>query len=267
MKALSRVSIFLLAVTIGLAITVISPAGAQQNVSELTINEHRKITFSTDGSVSASAAAQLAQEIRLADKIISEFLGVEYDGNYRVDIGVSYITSRALLHVYAGNRGYVEFPTLGVKKRNSAVMHEITHIIAPNYNRFLAEGLAVYVQEKFQSNEAPPIFGRDLHKGTSEQQPIPLVALIKETKDTAYFWSRKMVQSQQQRSAYFHAGSLVRFLIEHESFGKDEATRLEKFKRFYGLADRHQRQEIFEAVYGVSLVELESMWRSYIKNR
>jgi hypothetical protein len=158
----------------GFATTAIAPAGAQQNVAELTINEHRKITVSTDGSVGASDAAQLAQEIRLADKIISEFLRTEYDGNYRVDVGLSYTTSRALLHVYDGNRGYVEFPTGGVKKKNSAVMHEITHIIAPNYNRFLAEGLAVYMQERFQRNGAPPIFGRDLHKGTADQGPISL---------------------------------------------------------------------------------------------
>lgn len=77
-------TISLVTIAIGLTIAVLSPAGAKENIADVRINEQRRITVSTDSSLSASEAGQLAQEVKLADKIVSEFLGIKYDGDYRV---------------------------------------------------------------------------------------------------------------------------------------------------------------------------------------
>jgi hypothetical protein len=44
-----------------------------------------------------------------------------------------------------GHRGFLEMPLRGVRENTGALLHEIVHIYAPNNNRFLAEGLAVYL--------------------------------------------------------------------------------------------------------------------------
>lgn len=242
-------------------------AYSQDPISE-RINDRRGITVTTDGSVTEAEVKRFGQEIKLADTVVSEFLGIQYDGDYRVDIGTRHRVSRALIHVWAGNRGFVEFPTRNIKRQNAAIVHEVTHIIAPNYNRFLAEGLAVYMQERFQKNNSPPILGRDLHQDTAQQDAIPLDDLIRETKDAFYYWSKAMSTTPENRNAYFHAGSLVKFLMENEYFGIDEKTRLEKFKSLYGLADEGRHgAKIFENVYGMEMKELENMWRSYLKKQ
>lgn len=242
-------------------------AYSQDPISE-RINEKRGITVTTDGSVTEAEAKQFAKEIKLADSIVSEFLVTTYDGDYRVDISTRHITSRALIHVWAGNRGFVEFPTRNIKRQNAAIVHEVTHIIAPNYNRFLAEGLAVYTQERFQKNNAPPILSKDLHQGTAQQDVISLDDLIRETKDTFYYWSKAMSTTPENRNAYFHAGSLVKFLLENEYFGKEEKAKLEKFKRLYELANEGiHGAKIFDVVYGIPMKEVEKMWRSYLKTQ
>lgn len=221
-----------------------------------------RVIVNSDGSVTESESQYFAKQVEEADRIVSNYLSMRFDGTYRIDIGRQYRTSRALLFVYKGERGYMEFPTRSIERDNAAVVHEVTHVIAPNYNRFLAEGLAVYMQDKFSQKSAVPTFGKDLHAGASESE-LKLEDLIRETKDYFYYWSRRNIGTQEVINAYFHAGSLVKFLIENEAYGADEKTRLERFKKLYALAEKGEGK-MFEIAYGKSLPEIEKEWRSYI---
>jgi hypothetical protein len=137
----------------------------------------------------------------------------------------------------------MEMPLRGVRNNDGALLHEIVHIYAPNDNRFLAEGLAVYVHQKLAGNRAFPNFGRPLDAEArarlaeiesleglnSVRTPKPLGTVLRE------------------QDAYVLAGSFVGFLIER-----------------YGLADFRKlyARGTYEAVYGKSLAVLEKEWRS-----
>jgi hypothetical protein len=71
--------------------------------------------------------------------------------------------SRSLVPAWNDRRGHMEFPTSRAVDRKAALAHELTHVFCPNGNRFLAEGLAVYVQAEIGSNPAFPNFGEPLH--------------------------------------------------------------------------------------------------------
>ena len=57
----------------------------------------------------------------------------------------------------------MELPTWRVATGKSAILHELVHVLFPNANRFMAEGLAIYLQAKIGGNSAFPNFGRPLH--------------------------------------------------------------------------------------------------------
>jgi hypothetical protein len=80
-----------------------------------------------------------------------------------VVVAKNFKTSRALLPAWEGRRGRMEFPTWRVATGRAAITHELVHVYYPNGNRFLAEGLAIYVQALIGGNPAFPNFGRPLH--------------------------------------------------------------------------------------------------------
>ena len=56
----------------------------------------------------------------------------------------------------------MEFPAYRVAVEEAPVLHELTHVYFPNSNRFLAEGIAVYMQHEHGTSIAYPDFGTDL---------------------------------------------------------------------------------------------------------
>ena len=86
----------------------------------------------------------------------------------RVFVSDEYKISRALLPASIGQRGRMEFPAWKVVAGEAAITHELVHVYFPNGNRFLAEGLAVYLQATIGGNPAFPNFGRPLHEVTRE---------------------------------------------------------------------------------------------------
>ena len=55
--------------------------------------------------------------------------------------------------------------------RGTFTCDEIVHIYAPHQNRFLAEGLAVYLHAKLAGNPAFPNFGEDLRRLAARDLP------------------------------------------------------------------------------------------------
>jgi hypothetical protein len=65
-----------------------------------------------------------------------------------VFISEMYSLSKSLVPAWFGQRGWMEFPAYRVAAGQASIGHELVHILFPNGNRMLAEGLAVYLQYK-----------------------------------------------------------------------------------------------------------------------
>jgi hypothetical protein len=68
--------------------------------------------------------------------------------DFHVFVSEVYPRSRALVPAWLGQRGWMEFPAHRVVAGEAGIAHEIVHVLFPNGNRLLAEGLAVYLQNR-----------------------------------------------------------------------------------------------------------------------
>jgi hypothetical protein len=175
-------------------------------------------------------------------KKIENFWGATWKEPIRIHVDRSYRISKALIPSYHGNRGFMEMPLRGVRNNDGALLHEMVHIYAPNDNRFLAEGLAVYLHHKMAGNRAFPNFGKSLDAEARER----LAQIESLDRLNAVRTPRPLGSVLDEQSAYILAGSFVGFLIEK-----------------YGLLEFRKLYEsgAYESAYGKSLRELEKEWR------
>jgi hypothetical protein len=83
--------------------------------------------------------------------------------DFHVFVSNRYQLSKALLPAWLGQRGRMEFPAARAFAGEASIGHELIHVLLPNANRMLAEGLAVYLQHKlFPKVYTYPNFGRPL---------------------------------------------------------------------------------------------------------
>ena len=170
---------------------------------------------------------------------VEAFWGATWTEIIHIDIDDSYKLSRALT---TSTRGFMEMPRKGVREQRSALLHEIVHVYAPNRNRFLAEGLAVYLQQKLGGNPAFPNFGKDLRELARDR--LSAVSSLEPLNNVRT--PRPLRTVMQEQSAYILAGSFVGFLIEN-----------------YGVAMFRNLYEVesYDSVYGKNLAALEIEWR------
>jgi hypothetical protein len=127
-------------------------------------------------------------------------------------------------------------------------LHEIVHIYAPNNNRFLAEGMAVYLHAKLGGNPAFPNFGEALRR--SAVRSLPRVQSLESLNSVRT--PRPLGTVIDEKTAYVIAGSFVGFLIETYS--------LPAFRNLY-------ETESYKKVYGKSLDALEREWRLTLQGK
>jgi hypothetical protein len=174
---------------------------------------------------------------------VEEYWGATWAGPIRIHVDRSYRISKALIPAHRGDRGFMEMPHRGVQNNDGALLHEVVHIYAPNGNRFLAEGLAVYLHQKLAGNRAFPNFGRPLDAQARERlRDIESLDKLNSVRTPT-----RLGAEVGEQSAYILAGSFVGFLIE--KYG------LPQFRKLY-------ESGAYEAAYGKSLAELEKEWRS-----
>lgn len=178
-------------------------------------------------------------------KKIETFWGATWKEPIRIHVDRSYRISKALVPSYQGNRGLLEMPLRGVRNNDGALLHEMVHIYAPNDNRFLAEGLAVYLHHKLAGNRAFPNFGKALDAEARER----LSQIESLDRLNAVRTPRPLGSVLNEQSAYIFAGSFVGFLIE--KYG------LPEFRKLY-------ESGTYESAYGKSLRELEKEWRGVL---
>ena len=66
---------------------------------------------------------------------------------------------KTLMSLWRG-QNRMEMPVHRVRDGRAPLIHETTHSLSPSRNRYLVEGLAVYLGEKFGTLNAFPTFGR-----------------------------------------------------------------------------------------------------------
>jgi hypothetical protein len=202
----------------------------------------------------------------------------------QVFVSDEYKIPRSLVPASLGRRGRMEFPAWKAIAGEAAIAHELTHVFFPNGHRLLAEGLAVYLQDKIGGNPAFPSFGTPLHQVAREllREMVPEFAAgkpeslakirladldkIATPSPLRLRVGRVLYENTPAGQAHLYplAGSLVQFLIE--AYGTDKLralyvqTPLVPFERNPGSADR------WRGIYGVSLADLEMQWRSLIAN-
>jgi hypothetical protein len=195
----------------------------------------------SDELTSAEVEAYCRYAVQERQKV-EAFWGATWRELIRIHVSSAYRVSRALAPGHLGDRGFLEMPLRRVRENTGALLHEIVHIYAPNTNRFLAEGLAVYLHTKLAGNPAFPDFGEDLRRlavrGLSGVESLDALHSVRTP--------RPLGTVMEERTAYILAGSFVGFVIER--YG------LTLFRQVYETGN-------YEQVYGKSLGTLEQEWR------
>jgi len=177
---------------------------------------------------------------------VERFWGATWKEPIRIHVDRTYRISRALIPAYRGNRGFMEMPLRVVRSNESALLHEIVHIYAPNGNRFLAEGLAVYLHHKLAGNVAFPNFGKSLD--SEARALLPQVDSLAGL--NAVRTPERLGNVVPEQSAYVLAGSFVGFLIEKQG--------LPQFMKLYESGS-------YESAFGKPLEALERDWRGALQ--
>jgi hypothetical protein len=179
---------------------------------------------------------------------VERFWGATWQEPIRIDVSSSYRITRSLVPGHFGNRGFMEMPLRRVRDNNGALLHEIVHIYAPNGNRFLAEGLAVYLHARLAGNPAFPNFGENLRSAA-----VRVLPQLKSLQDlNGVRTPRPLSTVMPEETAYILAGSFVGFLIEEHG--------LAPFRNLYDSGD-------YEKIYSKSLAMLENEWRASLQKR
>jgi len=180
----------------------------------------------------------------------------DFAGPFTIEIDESRGPSMALVPAWRGERGHILFRGPTVRLGHAAIGHEIAHVLAPNGNRLLAEGLAVYAHQAQHSEPAYPNFGKELGELAKPLAAKADIAAL----DRLPTPDRLQLKDLDERSAYIVAGSFVGFLIERHG--------LALFREFYALTPLAERRhnagdaERWRSVYGVPLENLIDEWRA-----
>ena len=241
------IRLFLFSAFFALALGAVSPAHAACADAAMTIRAP---------TLSSGDERSFEKRFRQSLSQVCKWWGPTFEGPYTIDIEESRGPSMALVPAWRGNQGRILFRGNTVRLGRAAITHEIVHVLAPNANRLLAEGLAVYAHILLQGEPAFPNFGKDF---TAEARKLSASADIGALDGLATPTRLKLLDLD-NRDAYIVAGSFVGFLIERHG--------LEIFRELYDLTSLVPRERNAGApgrwrkTYGISLEGLVDEWRA-----
>ena len=233
-------------------VLLLAMSGYAYTESNKIKTDHFVITYE---HISDEMASKFSEQAEKAFSDVTEYFGKKYRrGRIYLHISDKYDMPRTtkdndLLIPANRIRGDAGGPP-EIAERGPAIPHEITHIIAPSSgkpNRYLDEGLAVFIQEKFGGDKSYPNMGEDIHQVTAELiRTVGEIIPLNRVEETRNSTKRENIR----RLSYLQEGSFVRYLIEK-----------------YGLKDFMTMYEgkSFEKVYKKSLEDLETEWKDFIK--
>ena len=237
-----------LAATIAVAAVALSASSAH---AQNAVPSCSDANVTIDASMSGSDVRAFDAHFRDAFNKVCGWWGNTYSGRISIEILDTRGPSMALVPAWRGNRGRMIFRSGAIREGISATVHEIIHLFAPNANRFLAEGLAVYGHEHLANNPAYPTYGEDLHAAAKPLADAAIEVLEQFETPT------RMTKEQ-----YVVAGSFVRYLVETHG--------LDKFRRLYALTPLVPRRRNagdpsrWESVYGIELAKLAAGWHAHL---
>jgi hypothetical protein len=211
-----------------------------------------------EGTLAPGDRSRLANDLRTAVNKVCAWWGGTFAGRLMIDLSPTPGPSMALVPAWRGERGQMLFREPAVRDRRAATVHEVVHVFAPNANRFLAEGLAVYAHEHLRGPAAYPNFGRSLHDAARAHAPRAEMSALDRLATPAMLQGGGLAG----REAYLVAGSFVRFLIERHG--------LTKFRRLYALTPLVPGQRDagsagrWQHIYGAPLDRLAAEWRQRV---
>jgi hypothetical protein len=208
----------------------------------------------------ASAPQAFRDDMRKAVVDVCGWWGATFAGRLAIEIDDAPGPSMALVPAWRGERGRMIFRARAVRERSAATVHEVVHVFAPNANRFLAEGLAVYGHEKLRGPSAYPNFARDLHAAARELAPQADLAALERLATPARL---ELPGGLTEPQGYVVAGSFVRVLVERHGLDRFRAlyaeTPLVPGGRDPGDPARWRR------TYGVPFAALVAEWRGVVE--
>jgi hypothetical protein len=237
------------------------------------LTEAKRIEFKDD----------VCREIRRLQKWAADLEWIEFSvPELNIVVSDRYSISKSLVPTWSGRLGYMEFPTWRVAARKAAILHELVHVFFPNGNRFLAEGLAVHLQDALGGNPAFPNFGKPLHRTvcelllaktppTSSEDPLGLrqihlaeLDLIPTPNPLTLRVGAELYGEDKRGQAFVYpiAGSFVQFLLETRG--------VERFRSLYTqtpllpLVLNAGSPVRWSDVYCITFADLENEWKSMI---
>jgi hypothetical protein len=198
--------------------------------------------------LSHKEAEQYCQYAARERQKVEKYWGPTWRDPIRIQVSSQYAAANTLVQT-GGKPGRIDIPLDRVRDRTGALLHEITHNYAFSENRFLYEGLGVYLQDKMGEARSFPTFGRPLDAAAAEvaRNVGSLDAL------NAVRFPRPLASVMPDRAAYLLAGSFVKYLMDRKGG-------LDKFRAVYASGD-------YQATYGVPFSALEGDWRAHLPRR
>jgi hypothetical protein len=246
----------------------------------------QNVTFDIQ-DVSPSVARKFKQDFVSRQLVLEQYLDATkfvplFAGDIHVKVhDYSPPTSHALLPAWQGHRGEMEFAASRAIDGKAAVLHELAHVHAPNEVRFLTEGYSTYLEEMIGNIGSYPTFGKSVEVAIKEFGDGPLAVVKLDRFDAVATQpgheigsnvglevaipADAQVPKDKLTYAYLISASFVKFLINEYGIGK--------FKTLYALSPLTPGVATladparYQTVYGKSLAQLESEWRSWFASQ
>ena len=232
-------------------------AGALLVTLVIDASAEPEMIFKLSGVRSAAAAA-FQSEMQRARVKVREWWGATFEGVISIQANTDRVLSMALIPAWRGERGQMIFGAKRVDAGEAATVHEMIHVYAPNANRFLAEGLAVYGHDLLGGPRAYPNFGKSLDDIAGRTANRELAIALERTP------TPNPLESVSKDGEAI-AGSFVKFLIERHG--------MDKFRALYALTPLAPMQRDpgeparWQQVYGESFEAIVDVWLTVVARR
>jgi hypothetical protein len=215
------------------------------------------MTFKVAG-VSGATATKFQTDMQAARDKVRQWWGSTFEDPITVSTNADRPISMALIPAWRGERGQMIFGTKRVAGGEAATIHEMIHVYAPNANRMLAEGIAVYGHELLGGPSAYPNYGKDLHQAAASRANKDVMLKLERA-------ATPKALEEIDKEGETLSGSFVRFLIERDG--------MEKFRALYAMTPLVVKGTDpgdiarWAHVYGQDYAALVDAWLTVVKKK
>lgn len=233
--------------------------------------------------VTDEVAQKFESEFFLRKKTLETYLASSnfsqsFSGNIHVEVSeYTPPVSQALIPAWKGCRGRMKFAALRARQGNAAILHELAHVYAPNQVRFLAEGYAVYLEEKIGNINAYPTFGSSIEARLRDTS-LSALGLVKLDDfdrvpvgtgvwlgDNVGLNASIPATSERRAYSYLVSASFVKFVVD--SYGLDKFHALYELTPLTPAASTQADSGRYKNVFGKFLSALQIEWLGWLESK